>query len=58
MKEAIEKIILDYQNAITEYFEMKVPMENDAENMDNFLENMKKEILAVIHDDELLQDRF
>jgi precorrin-2 methylase len=48
MKEQIEKIITEYQNAITEYFEMEVPMENDAENMDNFLENLKAEILELI----------
>lgn len=48
MKEQIEKIITDYQNAITEYFEMEMPMENDAENMNNFLENLKAEILEAI----------
>jgi hypothetical protein len=48
MKEQIEKIITEYQNAITEYFEMEVPMENDADNMDNFLENLKAEILELI----------
>jgi hypothetical protein len=48
MKEKIEQIIIGYQNAITEYFEMEEPMENDAENMDNFLENLKTEILEAI----------
>jgi hypothetical protein len=47
MKEKIEQIILNYQNAITEYFEMEVPMEDDVGNMDNFMENMKKEILEL-----------
>jgi hypothetical protein len=27
---------------------MEVPMENDADNMDNFLENLKAEILELI----------
>ena len=40
MKEKIEQIILDYQNAITEYFDMEVPM-------DDLLENMKAEILEL-----------
>jgi len=48
MKEKIEKIFIEYQNAITEYFEMEVPIENDAEHMDCFLENLKKEILAIL----------
>lgn len=47
MKEKIAEIILSYQNAITEYFEAEVPMEDDAANMDNFLENMKEEILSL-----------
>lgn len=47
MKDKIEQIILEYQNAITEHFEMEVPMEEDAECMDNFMENMKAEILEL-----------
>jgi hypothetical protein len=47
MKEKIEQIILEYRNAITEYFEMEVPMEEDAECMDNFMENMQNEILEL-----------
>ena len=48
MKEQIEQIITEYQNAITEYFEMEVPMEHDAESMNCFLENLKVEILELI----------
>ena len=48
MKEQIAKIITECQNAITEYFEMEVPMENDADNMNNFLEDLKAEILELI----------
>ena len=47
IKEQIEQIVLEYQNAITEYFEMEVPSEDDPECMDNFLENMKNEIIAL-----------
>lgn len=48
LREKIEEIVIDYQNAITEYFEMEVPMEDDAGNMDNFLENLKDEILELL----------
>ena len=48
MKEQIAKIITECQNNITEYFEMEVPMENDADNMNNFLEDLKAEILELI----------
>jgi hypothetical protein len=48
MKERITQIFTEYQDAIAEYFAMEVPMENDAGNMDNFLENLKAEILEII----------
>jgi len=48
MKEQIEKIITAYQSAVAEYFEMEVPIDNDAETMDCFLENLKVEILELI----------
>lgn len=48
MKEQIAQIITEYQNSITAYFEMEVPMDHDAETMDCFLENLKAEILELI----------
>ena len=48
MKEQIAQIITEYQNSITAYFEMEVPMDHDAEIMDCFLENLKAEILELI----------
>lgn len=47
MKEKIAEIILGYQNEIKEYFETEIPMEDDADNMDSYLEHMKQEILAL-----------
>lgn len=48
MKEQIEKIITEYQNDVAEYFKMEVPMDNDADMMDHFLECLKNEILELI----------
>jgi len=47
MKEKIIAIITGYQDAIAEYFEMEVPMEDDSGNMENFLENLKAEIVEL-----------
>ena len=49
MKEKIADIILQYQNVISNYFEMEVSMEYDAEHMDAYLENMKVEILNLFN---------
>jgi hypothetical protein len=49
MKEKIADIILQYQNEISNYFEMEVSMEYDAEHMDAYLENMKVEILNLFN---------
>ena len=48
LSKKIEEIVIDYQNCITEYFEAEVPMDNDADMMDNFLENLKNEILELL----------
>ena len=47
IKEQIAEIILNYQNDITAYFEAEVPMEDDAANIDNKLQQMKEEILSL-----------
>jgi hypothetical protein len=44
MKEKIAAIITRYQDAIADYFNLEVPMEDDSGHMENFLENLKEEI--------------
>lgn len=50
MKEKIIAIITEYQDAIAEYFEMEVPMEDDSGHMENFLENLKAEITELFNE--------
>ena len=48
MKEKIIAIITEYQNAVGEYFKMEVPMDNDADMMEHFLECLKNEITELL----------
>ena len=58
MKDIIEQIILETQNDIYEYLQSEVPLEYQQHDIDEKLHKMKMDVLKVIHDDELLQDRF